>query len=82
VKEFPSVEEIRSAWKDISGTLSAKLSTLSDADLEKEFERPFPIEGGKTVLGALTFLLEHDSFHLGQIGFLRRFFGLEAMKYS
>lgn len=82
IEEFPSVDEIRSAWKAISEKVSPHLTTLGDADLEKESERPFPIEAGNTILGAITFLLEHDSFHIGQLGLLRRFFGLDALKYS
>ena len=82
IQEFPTVDEIRSAWKVISERLSSHLATLGDADLEKELERPFPIEAGNTTLAAITFLIEHDSFHIGQLGFLRRFFGLDALKYS
>ncbi|MEE9180602.1 MAG: DinB family protein [Vicinamibacteria bacterium] len=82
IEKFPTVDEIRSAWTNIAKTLSHHLTTLSDSDLEKELERPFPIEGGKTILAAITFLLQHDSFHIGQLAFVRRFFGLEALKYS
>ena len=82
IEKFPAVDEFRSAWASISEALSHHLTTLSETDLEKESERPFPIEGGKTILGLITFLLEHDSFHIGQLAFLRRFFGLDALKYS
>ena len=33
-------------------------------------------------MAAITFLLQHDSFHIGQLALVRRFFGLEALKYS
>jgi hypothetical protein len=33
-------------------------------------------------MAAITFLLQHDSFHIGQLAFLRRFSGLDALKYS
>ncbi len=33
-------------------------------------------------MAAITFLLQHDSFHIGQLSFLRRFFGLDALNYS
>ncbi len=33
-------------------------------------------------MAAITFLLQHDSFHIGQLAFLRRFLGLDALKYS
>ena len=82
IEKFPTVEEIRSAWTKISEPLSHQLASLGDSDLRREVERPFPIEGGKTILAAITFLLEHDSFHIGQLAFLRRYFGLDALRYS
>ncbi|HEX9723580.1 MAG TPA: hypothetical protein VGC53_04790 [Vicinamibacteria bacterium] len=45
-------------------------------------KQPFPIEDGKSLLGCITFLLEHEAFHIGQIALLRRYLGLGAMKYS
>jgi len=82
VKNFPSVEEIRAAWAQISEVLTDRLPRLSEADLKREMERSFPIEDGKSLLGCLTFMLEHEAFHIGQIALLRRYFGLRAMKYS
>ncbi len=82
IEEFPTVEELCSAWKQVSQSLSDQLATLSDDALKKKVEQPFPIEDGGTLLGGINFLLEHDAFHIGQLGFLRRYFGLEAMKYS
>ena len=34
------------------------------------------------MLGALTFLVQHDSYHLGQLTFLRKLAGLPAMRYT
>jgi uncharacterized damage-inducible protein DinB len=34
------------------------------------------------VLGALTFLVQHDSYHLGQLSLLRKWAGLPAMRYD
>ena len=33
-------------------------------------------------MAAITFLLQHDSFHIGQLAFLICFLGLDALKYS
>jgi uncharacterized damage-inducible protein DinB len=30
----------------------------------------------------VTFLVQHESYHLGQIALLRRYAGLPAMKYD
>jgi uncharacterized damage-inducible protein DinB len=41
----------------------------------------FPL-GDSTELGLLTFLVQHDSYHIGQMGFLRRQLGKPAMSYA
>ena len=82
VKALPALEEIRVAWTRVSEMLAERLPQLGESDLEREMKQPFPIEGGKTLLGCITFLLGHEAFHIGQIALLRRYFGLEAMRYS
>jgi uncharacterized damage-inducible protein DinB len=81
VKEFPTLNEIRAAWQAVSRELSEHVGGLDAAALEKPAPYDFPIEGGKTTLGCLTFLIQHDSYHLGQIALLRRLLGLEPMSY-
>ena len=41
----------------------------------------FPLANG-TLLGTLTFLVQHDSYHLGQLSLLRKYCGLPAMRYQ
>ena len=82
VETFPSLEDIRSAWTSISETLTERLPELEETDLKREMKTSFPIEGGKSLLGCITFLLEHEAFHIGQVALLRRYFGLPAMKYA
>jgi uncharacterized damage-inducible protein DinB len=82
VKEYPSLEEVREAWKEVGERLSRHLADLSPADLEKPAPHAFPIEGGESLLGCLSFLVQHDSYHLGQVALLRRYIGLEAMSYK
>ena len=35
-----------------------------------------------SVLGLLGFMVQHDSYHLGQLSLLRKHCGLPAMAYS
>jgi len=81
ISRFPSVEEIRTAWEGVSAILSERLPQLEENDLKREMKLSFPIEDGKSLLGGITFLLEHEAFHIGQIALLRRYFGLGPMKY-
>ena len=41
----------------------------------------FPL-GDSTELGLLAFLVQHDSYHVGQMGFIRRQLGKPAMAYT
>jgi len=81
VSHFPPVEEIRAAWSNIGGILGDRLPHLGEADLKAAVKYAFPIEGGESLLGCITFLLGHEAFHIGQIALLRRHFGLAALKY-
>ena len=35
-----------------------------------------------TALASLVFLIQHESYHVGQIALVRRFLGHEAISYS
>ncbi len=81
IERFPTVKEITGAWSDISGILVEIFPRLEPSELAKDSPQPFPIKDG-SLLGGITFLLEHESYHIGQLGLLRRLFGLPSMKYS
>ena len=34
------------------------------------------------ILGMLVFLVQHDSYHIGQLSLLRKYAGLAAMSYA
>jgi uncharacterized damage-inducible protein DinB len=82
VKEFPKLDSVREAWRDVSAKLSSYLAGLDSDELSKPAPFAFPIKGGETRLGCLAFLVQHDSYHLGQVALLRRHLGLEAMSYK
>ena len=81
VKQMPSLDETLTAWTTASHALRARLETLTAAELDGPTSAPFPA-AGQTMLGALTFLVQHDSYHLGQLAYLRKYAGLPAMRYT
>ncbi len=81
VKSLPSVDELKSSWLGITGALEKRIATVAPADLAQPSPQPFPLECGDTVLGALTFLLQHEAFHIGQMALIRKYVGAEAMVY-
>ena len=81
VERYPDLDEIRAAWNDVSKALIERIPSLEEADLRADAPIAFPVDD-KTVLGGMAFLLEHESYHIGQLGFLRKFFNLDPMKYD
>lgn len=81
IKEYPSLEEIKSSWLDISDRIVKKMSELEAAQLEAKSPQKFPIDD-ESLLGGIAFLVDHEGYHIGQLGLLRKYFGLPAMKYK
>lgn len=78
--EYPSIAEMLSAWSDVSHALRDRLDELTAAELDEIVSPRFPMPN-PTRLSALTFLVQHDSYHIGQLAILRRHAGLPAMSY-
>lgn len=78
---LPPVNEMLDHWKDIGDTLIDTLENIDEAKLREKVRFNFPIEDD-TKFGALTFLVQHEVYHVGQLGILRRAHGLPAMKYQ
>ncbi len=77
----PDLAVISAAWAEVSEAIAERLDVLTEADLAAESKQKFPVADG-TVLGGAAFLLQHDSYHLGQLGLLRKHWTSESMSYS
>jgi uncharacterized damage-inducible protein DinB len=80
IGEWPTLEEVRRAWLAVSVHLAEALGDLEGGALERTDAHRFPV-GDTTPLGMLTFLAQHDSYHVGQTAFIRRQLGKPAMTY-
>ena len=81
LQKYPSVDEILSAWESSEAPVVARLQALTASELDSACEPRFPLGEG-TRFDGCTFLVEHESYHLGQMALLRRFLGLPAMSYA
>src|SRR5918998_3239358 len=81
IRELPSLEEVRTAWQAISVHLQNILTDLSPSELAQANAHRFPLEDSSR-LGMIAFLAQHDSYHLGQIAFIRRQLGKPPMSYA
>lgn len=80
-KTLPTLGELRSQWIKVSEHLAACFCEASADQLAAPADQAFPVTD-RSLLGCLAFLLQHDSYHLGQVALLRRQWGYEAMSYS
>ena len=80
-QKYPSLEEISAQWNTASGFLQDALKTVSEEALAGESPIKSPIVEN-TNLGTVTFLAQHESYDIGQLGLLKKYFTNEAMSYS
>jgi uncharacterized damage-inducible protein DinB len=78
---FPSLEAILAAWQGLAPILTSRLEALTSQELGQKAPTEFPI-GDPTLLGALAFLVQHEGYHIGQLGLMRKRLGLGAMSYA
>jgi uncharacterized damage-inducible protein DinB len=81
VVAMPPLATLIAAWQAVDDALGMRLNDIEPASLDAPAAQRYP-GGDGSVLGALAFLVQHDSYHLGQLALLRRAHGLPPMKYS
>jgi uncharacterized damage-inducible protein DinB len=81
IQEWPTLDEIRQAWLAVSAHLAVVLGDLTAGELAEANVHRFPTSDS-TRLGMIAFLVQHDSYHLGQTAFLRRQLGKLPMSYA
>ena len=78
---LPALSEIQAAWTLAAHLLKDRLAVMTAADWDGPSNVRFPLANG-TLLATLTFLVQHDSYHIGQLSLLRKYCGLPAMRYQ
>ncbi|NIM49132.1 MAG: DUF664 domain-containing protein [Gemmatimonadales bacterium] len=81
VKQCPTLAQTHYAWTTAGRLLRDRLEQMTAADLDAPVTTQFPMPDA-TVLGALTFLVQHESYHIGQLALFRKYAGLPAMSYD
>jgi uncharacterized protein YndB with AHSA1/START domain/uncharacterized damage-inducible protein DinB len=75
---YPSRDQINEASREVNARLFAKLATLTEADLAREASGPLP-PNVRTVADRLAFMAMHDSYHVGQLAYVRKALGLAGV---
>src|SRR5262245_3898367 len=81
IKQLLPLQQILDAWTSAAHALRERLETITPAELDASIETRFPM-ADPTILSALAFLVQHDTYHIGQLAMLRKHAGLPAMKYA
>jgi uncharacterized damage-inducible protein DinB len=75
---YPPCGEIREQWNDVSAKLFDSLASLRDEDLSRPAVFNVPTDD-QTVRGAITFLNFHETYHIGQLAYLRKWLGYSQL---
>jgi uncharacterized damage-inducible protein DinB len=81
IKELPPLTELTEAWDEASVAVMNALQQAEQEGLRKSAPAKLPISD-ESILGAIAFFAQHESYHLGQLGFLRKELGLGRMKWG
>lgn len=81
VTRMPTLAEVEEALGAVSGPLEERIAALHPGELAGPSPVKFPIDDG-TLEGAILFLLQHESYHVGQLGLLRKLLGHEALSWE
>lgn len=80
MEDYPTVSGIKNAWTKISQEIMQKLHEIQEDELIRFIDTKLPINE-KNLLGEISFLIQHESYHIGQLGFLRKSFGYPSLSY-
>jgi len=72
--EYPTVDEMRAAWDEISQQLKSALREAPLEVLTKDAPEG-PPSFDKKLSGTVAFYAFHDTYHAGQVSFLRKWLG-------
>ncbi len=75
---YPSREEINAYAREVSRRLFERLAAMTDADLSRPARGHLP-HTVQTVADQLAFIALHDSYHVGQLAYVRKALGLSGV---
>jgi hypothetical protein len=77
---YPTINSIKKEWANASTLLKNALQSVTEEYLASDSPLKSPI-GDFTNAGTIAFLAQHESYDIGQMGYLKKYFTKEAMKY-
>jgi len=72
-EQYPSPAEIRKAWDEVAEKMSTAFATKTGALASPAKEGAPTLDG--TMAGTVGFLCLHETYHVGQLGYLHKWLG-------
>lgn len=79
IKTYPKLKKVLSEWKKIDIIFMEEFKNLTPKKLE--MKQQFDFLGGKKIINMISFLAQHEAYHVGQIALIRKFLGYPATSY-
>lgn len=77
--KYPGKAEVLRVHQDVGGRIMARLASLTASDLARGVTAGPKPPGVRTLGDQLGFFALHDSYHVGQLGYLRKALGLPGL---
>jgi hypothetical protein len=71
--DYPPIEEIVKAWDEVSPRLASSLASASPESLAEPVSKGITLDGKMS--GKIAFLSFHETYHVGQMAYLRKWLG-------
>lgn len=81
---YPTIEEIKAEWNKICPQIQAAFEKLPEEKLSKELPNSFLKNTGifdGTIGDFFAFMNQHQFYHIGQIGIIRKMQGQDSMRF-
>jgi hypothetical protein len=78
---YGSLADAKAEWNKASELLKEALAAVTEEHLAADCPLKSPI-GDFSFGGTITFLAQHESYDIGQIAYLKKYFTREAMSYN
>jgi len=72
-EHYPGIDELLHAWDHVSGRLRSSLANASPVSLAEPVSKGMTLDG--KISGQIAFLALHESYHVGQMAYLRKWLG-------
>jgi hypothetical protein len=79
--DYGTLAQAKEEWQKATDLLENALNSVSEEHLAADCPLKSPI-GDFTFAGTVSFLAQHESYDIGQMGFLKKYLTKEAMSYN